>query len=149
MPLLINNLGPVLIPALFGVCFALLAYVLVLALKEGSEAYADLYAKETARQLEDVFLFIPPDRVLDLAKMLAVGTFIVVFLLFGGFATSEGLIAGTVLGLIAGFAALNLPRWVLGVLRRRRLARFNDQLVDALMSMSNSLKAGPSTSTRN
>ena len=40
--------------------------------------------------------------------------------------------------------ALALPRWYLGILKQRRLRLFNEQLVDALMTMSSALRAGSS-----
>jgi len=134
--------GLVLVPALYMACFAGLAYTLLRALREGAESYAEVYAVDAARQFEDIFLFIPPRRILDLARVGAITAFIIAFLLLGDFRGSGGMVRGAVFGLIAGGLALNSPRLILVVLRRRRLQRFSLQLVDALLTMSNALRAG-------
>jgi tight adherence protein B len=137
-----SELGLWVIPLLFALAFAGLGYTLIRAVSEGAERYAAEHAEETARQLEDIFLFIPAKRINDLSRILAVALFAITFMVFGDLTSTGGLLAGGVFGLIAGFAGLKAPQWVLGVLKRRRIQRFNQQLVDALMTMSNSLRAG-------
>lgn len=130
------------IPALYAACFAGLAHALLQALKEGADSYAEVYAVDAAREFEDVFLFIPPKRILDLARVSAVTVFVLLFLLVGSFRTTHGMVRGGVLGAAAGGLALMSPKLVVQFLRRRRLARFSEQLVDGLLTMSNALKAG-------
>ncbi|HMP76967.1 MAG TPA: type II secretion system F family protein [Kiritimatiellia bacterium] len=140
--------GPVISPIfwlaclLFGLCFGGLGYVLLRGIREAMDQYADLHAEDTARQLEDVFLFIPPRRVLEFARIGAIGLFLAAFLAFGDLSTARGLGTGLFFGLAAGLAALRAPTVLLRMLRERRRQRFNDQLVDALLRMSNALKAG-------
>ena len=50
--------------------------------------------------------------------------------------------APLICGVVAGGAAFALPRLVLRHMHKRRLAKFNDQLENALNTMSGSLKAG-------
>ena len=142
METLIQVVGPWLIPALFGTCFAGLGYVLLHALQEGARSYAEVYTVEAARQFEDMFLFIPPKRILDIARIAAVTAFILAFLLAGDLTSEAGLAIGAGVGLVAALAALNAPRAILQILRQRRLQRFNEQLVEALTGMSNALRAG-------
>lgn len=142
MDILITQWGRWLVPALFGVCFAGLGYVLVRALQEGAASYGETYEADTARQLEDIFLFIPPKRILDIARIAAAVAFIILFLATGSLASGTGILVGTVFGLAGAFGALNAPRLILRFLRLRRLQRFNEQLVEALVGMSNALKAG-------
>ena len=142
MDLITSIFAPWLAPSLFAACFGLLAYTLLESLQEANKSYSNLYEEHTARQLEDVFLFIPPHRILEIARISAVIVFILFFLLAGHFKSVQGLLSGSVVGGIGALLTLNAPRLILDILRARRLNRFNEQLVDALLSMSNALKAG-------
>ena len=134
------------IPVLFMLSAAGLAYIVQKALASGVDAYASEYTTDTARQFEDVFLFIPPARITQIAWVSAAIAFSVVFFLAGNLTSVWGVARGFVFGTIAGTIALYTPRLLLAILRHRRLRRFNEQLVDALVSMSNALKAGFSIS---
>lgn len=131
-----------LLAGLFGACFAGLAWALGSALREASDAYAEVYADDTARAMDEIFLFIPPGQVLKIARIAAAAVAIAFFLLFGTFDSARGLLVGLFFALLGGAGALQAPRVIFQVLRRRRLLKFNEQLVDALLRMSNSLKAG-------
>jgi len=131
-----------LIPLLFGISFAGLGYMLSRALAAGAEAYSGAYAEDTARQFEDIFMFIPPRRIAELAWAAAASAFVIVFLLTGSLTSVRGVFTGGFFGVVAGGLALLAPRYLLNFLKRRRLARFNVQLGDVLVSMSNALKAG-------
>ena len=56
----------ILIPTLYMLCFGGLAYVVITAIRSGEEAYGEAYSETAARQLEDMFLFIPPRRIQQL-----------------------------------------------------------------------------------
>ena len=131
---------------LYCACFIGLAYVLLRALYSGADAYSGAYSEDTARQFEDVFLFIPPKRLAELGWVLAAIVFFSVFFLAGGLKSMNGTIVGGILALICGGVSLRAPRALLALLRARRLMKFNLQLVDTLVSMSNALKAGFSIS---
>lgn len=130
------------IASLFTISFTGLTYVLMQAVMSGAEAYSGAYAEDTAKQFEDIFLFIPPRRIAEAGWAIAAATFITVFLLTGTLTSLRGCLAGLLFGTVAGLLALKAPSWLLGLLRRRRLRRFNLQLVDTLVGMSNALKAG-------
>ena len=68
--------------------------------------------------------------------------FILLFILTGSITDIRGVIVGLVIGLLGGALALRVPRQPLVFLKKRRRQRFNEQLVDALVNMSNALKAG-------
>jgi tight adherence protein B len=127
---------------LYGACFAGLTYVLLDALYSGADAYSGAYSEDTAREFEDVFLFIPPKRLAELGWMIGTLMFITVFLLAGGLRSINGALVGGALGLISGAISMRSPRGLLAILRARRLKKFNLQLVDTLNGMSNALKAG-------
>ena len=130
------------VPSLFALCAALMGYVLLRALREAEESYASEYTTDTARQFEDLFLFISPRKMLMLSRMVAVMVFFLLFFSVGKMGSPAGLIRGVVAGAIGAGVALFLPRFLLRILRIRRLERFNRQLVNALTGMSNALKAG-------
>jgi hypothetical protein len=99
--------GLFLIPLLFMVCFAMLAYGLLLAFREGMEQYASTYSQDTARQFEDLFLFIPAKRIADLARLTAVAVFVLFYFLFGDLATKAGIVRGMVFATVGAGLALN------------------------------------------
>jgi len=132
------------IPFLYLICFGGLTYYVLQIIKSGAETYNKAYTEETARQFADIFLFIPHQRIVELAWSAAVAAFMLFFLAAGSFATATGFIKGMLGGLLAAAVMLNLPRWYLALLKHRRLEQFNEQLVDALMTMSNALRSGSS-----
>ena len=67
------------VPALFALCAALMGYVLLRALHEAEESYASEYTTDTARQFEDLFLFISPQQMLSLSRIVAVMVFFMLF----------------------------------------------------------------------
>lgn len=131
-----------LVPTLFALCAALMGFVLLRALREAEESYASEYTADTARQFEDLFLFISPRQILVLSRMVAIMVGFLLFFFAGSMGSMAGLVRGAVMGVLGGSAALFLPRIILKILRVRRLERFNQQLVNALTGMSNALKAG-------
>ena len=134
---------PLIVGGLFALCFACLVHTLLKALRSGAHTYSGAYARNMARQFEDMFMFFPPRRIVELGWGLS-GTlfFLTFFALAGDFSSPRAIVAGLLLGVIVGMAGLKAPRLLLNVLKKRRRRRFNLQLVDTLMSMSNALKAG-------
>jgi tight adherence protein B len=130
------------ISILNGLSAAGLIFAIAQALQAGAEDYTRHYTERAARHLEDMFLFIPPKRILDLAMAMAAFVFVIAFTLTGSFASATGFFRGLGLGVAAGAGAWTVPRHVLAYLKKRRLQRFNNQLSDGLMTMSNALKAG-------
>lgn len=97
-------------------------------------AYADyekVYVAEARVALSDIFSTFPPERVFQ-ASVLAAGT---VFLL-------AFLAVNTVAGLLFGSVAFFAPRMLFNIARDKRRALFEQQLVDGLELLSNSVRAG-------
>ena len=136
------TLIPILAPALFGLSLAGFTLVITRAVMAGSDAYSGAYSENTAREFEDVFLFIPPKRLDEMRWASAAVFFLGGFMVAGSFSSASGFAVGFFIGLLAGAFALYLPTWILNLLKARRLSKFNSQLVDTLVSMSNALKAG-------
>lgn len=132
------------IPLLYLVCFSGLTYYIMRIIRLGAESYNKAYTQETARQFADIFLFIPSRRIAELAWSAAVLVFLLLSLVFGDFSSPAGTLRGLIIGGIAAGLALSAPRWYLAILRHRRLELFNEQLVEALITMSNSLRSGSS-----
>lgn len=130
-----------LVPGLYLLCLGGLTYFVLDAFHTSAAEYAAAYSEYTSRQMEDMFLFIPPRRILELAGASSAVCFLMGFLLFGGLA-GQSLLIGTVVGGLLAVLGWHIPRRVLAILKQRRLERFNLQLVDALVNMSNALKAG-------
>ncbi len=136
--------GPVLwlSPVLFALCAGLLTWLLLGALRDTLKAYGSVYEEDAARQLEDVFSFMPARRVIEVAGVLAVLGFALGFFVLGNLRSPQGVLSGTVFGALGAAVAFNVPRLILRAAKIRRLHRFNEQLVEALASISNALKAG-------
>jgi len=127
---------------LFALSTAGLIYVFSGAFITGLHSYSETYSQNTSRQLEDIFLFIPSRRIMELSWMLATIVFVALFALFGSFKNTSTLILGLLPASLGGWLALLSPQYLLNKLKKRRTKKFNLQLVDALLTMSNALKAG-------
>lgn len=139
-----SQAGLWIIPLLYTLSLMGLAYGAMEAFRAGAESYAKTVTEDTARDFADIFFFIPPKRILELAWTCAIVGFLVFFFLAGHFRSAAGMAQGVFAGTVAGAAALASPRLTLAYLRRRRLLRFDAQLVDALVTMSGALKSGAS-----
>jgi tight adherence protein B len=132
------------IPFFYLICFSGLTWYIIRIIQAGTETYNKVYTEETSRQFADIFLFIPPRRISELAWAAAIVAFLLLFFIAGDFSSKTGTIRGIFIGALAAGLMLNLPRWYLAILKRRRAELFNEQLVEALMTMSNALRAGSS-----
>ena len=104
--------------------------------------YKEKYMKEAAVEADNILLALPPSRILDLSLILSVCS---AFIAAGtvGFSSQELSVTKMVLsGLLAAAGVFPLPRILLRYLKKKRIQKFNEQLEDALLSMSSSLKAG-------
>lgn len=131
-----------LIPILFALSIAGLSHVILSAFLAEPESAEDSYAHRTSRQFEDLFLFIPARRITEAGWAASALAFILLFLATGGFDSLASFSLGTGMGLIGAAFAFRSPGQVIHLLKHRRLTRFNMQLADTLVSMSNALKAG-------
>ena len=132
-----------LLAALFaGLAASMGLLVIINAVAAVSSRYKERYLQETAVVMDDVLLSMPPSRVLDFSLIFAAAA---AFAAVGGIGYYTGSLNWTkiiIFGLIGAVAAFPLPRLYLKFLRKQRLRKFNEQLEDALLSMSSSLKAG-------
>jgi len=129
------------IPLLYMVSLGGLTFFILQSFRSAAQDYAAVYTESAARQMEDLFLFIPARRILELAMASSAVCFLVAFLAVGGLG-GWTFVRGFVGGAMGAALGWNVPRTVLHVMKKRRLRRFNLQLVDSLVSMSNALRAG-------
>lgn len=100
---------------------------------------------KTSRELEDLFMFIPAQRIAEAGWVSAAVCFLAAFMLIAlllGLDSPAILAVAAGVGLIAGLLGFRIPAGIVQILKQRRLRRFNTQLVDTLLNMSNALKAG-------
>ena len=121
---------PVLYLLIAGSCFGLVWSVWSIS----EAAYADYrkaYIAEAEATLTDVFSTFSPERVFQLSLAAAGAAFLFGFLVIN-------VIAGGLFGIAAFFA----PRMMFNITRDRRRALFEQQLIDGLELLSNSIRAG-------
>ncbi|MCX7943842.1 MAG: type II secretion system F family protein [Deltaproteobacteria bacterium] len=100
-------------------------------MRSGMLQYQEKYLNPKIEDLSDMFLFIDPKQMMLLNLSVMVVGFIIGILAFGYVVTA----ILTVLGFFT-------PSILVKYYSRRRVRKFNEQLVDALQNMSNALKAG-------
>ncbi|MBN2724842.1 MAG: type II secretion system F family protein [Deltaproteobacteria bacterium] len=108
--------------------FALYVFSIV---TKGLEMYEERYATKGTANLGDMFLFISPGQLMAITLIIAFVLGMLGFVIFGWF------IGGMLFGV--GFM---VPFWGIKVIRKKRIAKFNKQLVDSLSQMSAAFKAG-------
>lgn len=121
-----------------GLCILLIFYVLFNMVRTVVEGYKTGYSEAVAGTIQGMFLFITPQQLLTLKLTTAFLAFLTVFIL----AIRAPLFMALVAGFIAASGAFYLPEHILKVMYRKRLEKFNDQLVDALLTLSNGLRSG-------
>ena len=123
------------------ISISLAAYAILDFISYVSARYRERYLHEAALELDDVLIQMPAGRMLDLSLAICAISAILVFLLTSSF-SSMGWMACAAVALMTAFLLFPLPRLILRQLRKRRVAKFNEQLEDVLMGISSSLKAG-------
>jgi tight adherence protein B len=109
----------------------ILVVVVSAIVSRGLEQYEDRYATKGVQTLEGMFMFVTPRQILVLSLALSC-----IFFLLG--LAALNLIAGIILGVL-GFI---FPMMGIRHLRKKRIQKFERQLVDALVQMAAAFKAG-------
>ena len=120
----------------------LITYVIFDFFNYVSDVQRERFLDQATTELDDVLIMIPPGKVLDVSLALSALTSFISMLIFG-YNTSDwtwGQMSMVGLGTLA--FVFPAPRFYLRYLKKKRLRQFNEQLEDALTSMSSSLKAG-------
>jgi len=111
---------------------SLLIFSVLQFLSRGLITYEEKYVAGATRTLDAMYLTMTPQQILYLSLLCSTVVFILVTV-----TTHTAL-----LGLVLGAAAFLAPGLVIRLLKWRRDRKFGVQLVDALISMGNSLRAG-------
>ena len=113
----------------------LLIYV---PIKESMVHAQEKAERQVSAELEEMFLFIPVDKLgwVKLGFTLVVG--ITLFLLLGNAKPPAPLIAAIIGGILGWFG----PEITIRLMRKKRTQMFGEQLVDGLVLLSNGLRAG-------
>jgi tight adherence protein B len=127
----LEHLLPVILIASFGLFF-LLALSGAELFSRGWKKYEERYLARTAGVLDEMFLPFTPEQVFYLNILSVVVFSLVIFLL------TRSLFFGLLFG---GFGYF-LPRLLFFWAKRQRKSRLEEQLVDAIEAIANSLKSG-------
>lgn len=105
--------------------------VIFTVLAKAYEQYQERYVAKSMNDLSDMFLFINPQQmlILNIASMCLLG--ILSYIVFNPILC----VGSTIFGFF-------LPMLMVKYYRKRRIKKFNVQLVDALQAMANAFKAG-------
>ncbi len=105
--------------------------VVVSVLSKAYETYQERYIVKSMNDLSDMFLFIDPRQmlVLNIASMCILGLFSYIMI------NPLVCVGATIFGFF-------LPMIMVKHYRKKRIEKFNIQLVDSLQAMANALKAG-------
>lgn len=125
-----------------GLSVTFATFIIIDFLSDASKRYKSRYIEETAVEYEDILIQMPPGKVFDLSLAISgLGAFLSIAVLC---ITSANPSTTKIvfIGLIAAAICFPLPRLYLRNLKKQRLAKFNEQLEDVLLSISGSLKAG-------
>ena len=125
-----------------GLCVTFASFVIMDFILYTSARYREKFLQEASVEMDDVLLQLPPARILDLSLAL---TALLVFVSCGALflLTDEPTILQFIfVSILAAGAAFPAPRLFLRHLWRQRMSKFNEQLEDALLSISSALKAG-------
>lgn len=108
-----------------------LSLVIFGVLSKAYEQYQERYVVKSMNDLSDMFLFIDPRQmlILNIACMALLG--ILAYVMFNPLLCAVSTIFG-----------FFLPMMLVKYYRKRRIKKFNTQLVDALQAMANAFKAG-------
>jgi tight adherence protein B len=118
-------------PLLFAGAVFFFSMVIFTVFAKAYEQYQERYVAKSMNDLSDMFLFIDPRQmlILNIASMCLLG--ILSYIIFNPILC----VGATVFGFF-------LPMLMVKHYRKRRIKKFNIQLVDALQAMANAFKAG-------
>lgn len=107
-----------------------------------SASYRERYLKEAAVELDDVLLQMPANKIFDLSLALSALAAFLMILIVGLTSHNPSWTKISLFAVGAAIFAFPAPRLFLRYKKKARLIKFNEQLEDALTSMSSALKAG-------
>ncbi len=123
-------------------CIFFATYIVIDFVLFTGNRYRERFLQETAVEMDDVLLQMPPGRILDVSLAgAALSAFVTVGILCLA-AKDPGIVKIVFVAVLTLIVAFPAPRLYLRHLKKVRLQKFTDQLEEALLSMSSALKAG-------
>lgn len=113
-------------------------YLVYVPLKENVQRQSRAAQDRIARDLEEMFIFLPFENFYMVKLGLLVGGGLLGYVLAGPAAPPMPLVAAAAGGILGFF----LPELAIHHLRRRRRGQFGEQLMDGLVMLANGLRAG-------
>jgi tight adherence protein B len=129
-----------------GISAAIASMVIIDFFMQASGKYRERYVKETSAEFDEILLQIPPEKIADLTLAISFLSSLVAVITVGAAGSSWSLSKSIFVAIAAFIITLPVPRYYIRYLKKTRLIKFNEQLEDALNSMSSALKAGFSIS---
>jgi len=126
----------------WGVAITSIVYISIYHFNKWYAAYEEQFVQRTEQDLYGMFSSLPPQRILQASFACFGVVFIVVLFLVGHFSSTLTTTLSLVFATLLGLGASLLPRFFIKYSAAQRIKRFELQLLDALLSMSNALKAG-------
>ncbi len=125
-----------------GMSVVMATLVIVDFVSYASNRYRERYLEETAVELDDILIQMPPGRILDVSLAVSALAGFLALVGLGVITRNWSWPKAVFVACLSAGLAFPAPRFYLRFRKRRRLERFNEQLEDALLSMSSALKAG-------
>jgi tight adherence protein B len=129
-----------------GLCSGIFVFVATFIIIDffvsASGKYKERYIKETSAEIDDILIQIPPERILDLTIAISSICAFLALILVGVTGDSWSWPKSLFVSFAVFIVSFPAPKLYIRHLKKARLIKFNEQLEDALNSMSSALKAG-------
>ena len=109
-----------------------LVWIIAAVIQKRMKSYEDVYVQKVSKSLDEMFIFSDPRRLFQINMAITI-----LFFLFG-LLILKSLFYALLFGVIGFF----LPKIFIWRAKKKRLQLFDNQLVDGLNVLSNSLRAG-------
>ncbi len=109
-----------------------LVWIIADIIQKRMQSYEDVYVQQVSKSLDEMFIFKDPKRLFQINMVITI-----IFFLFGLYFFKSLLYA-----LLFGVIGFFLPKILIWRAKKKRLLLFDNQLVDGLNVLSNSLRAG-------
>ena len=123
-----------LIPILVSVTIVVLIFIGYFIVQSAYTDYKKSFHTSIQKNMIDMFYFISPETMFILSIVLILAIFYITFLITGVY----------LLALALALLAVGIPRFVIYILKKRRISHLTMQLPDFLMSVSRAMQAGSS-----
>lgn len=151
---MLDEFFPIIASLCMGACVTCVLLLGVNVVNDLGVRYRERFLRETSTEMDDVLMELPAEKLFAMSLIFAVilmmcGAGYVVMAADPVRTDAFGVQTGGIswikmffIGIICGITGFLIPRWYIRHKKKQRLNKFNEQLVDALGSISSALKAG-------